>query len=379
MKYRNSPDLFAPSKIAWMILCLLSLTSGIYTCFSVKNQSFSFSSYIVAQWGIGVRRNLGYTPLATADYIRHQAVLRSSSSSSYFSKLCLFSTPSNLYCHFTAYPRKYVPIFSRGSLYSQRAPFRVEFDIAVDIELWIARERHTRAGNIPPYILGCVSEAQPLPGALHTPSQHSTDHNIPSGPLTQQQWALVNDFQTALHSESMETCSRCNERWFRIKLATRGNTTGICAQCRIKDKAEDQKPNPADRTYFYGPRNNMEPGEVPSFLPELTQVEEMLISFVHTIIEVRQVQGQQYFYRGHVAHFMNNIPKIYDRLPLLPTELDIIVLRPADTASQPSLRRQFCRDFPLYVSCLRNGARVTFLRNKVGLVQRPLSPVLALG
>ncbi|KAJ5405967.1 hypothetical protein N7465_007251 [Penicillium sp. CMV-2018d] len=61
--------------------------------------------------------------------------------------------------------------------------------------------------------------------------------------------------------------------------------------------------------------------------------------------------------RGRVAHFMNNIPKIYDRLPLLPTELDIIVLRPADTAGQPSLRRQFCRDFPPYVSCLRNGAR----------------------
>ncbi|KAJ5237993.1 hypothetical protein N7489_008084 [Penicillium chrysogenum] len=58
----------------------------------------------------------------------------------------------------------------------------------------------------------------------------------------------------------------------------------------------------------------------------------MLISFVHTIIEVRQVRGQQYFYRGHVAHFLVNIPKIYDRLPLLPTELDLVVLRPADTA-----------------------------------------------
>ncbi|CAI7582847.1 unnamed protein product [Penicillium viridicatum] len=52
-----------------------------------------------------------------------------------------------------AYPRKYVPFLSRDSLYSQRVPLREEFDIAVDIELWIARERHTRVPNIPPYIL----------------------------------------------------------------------------------------------------------------------------------------------------------------------------------------------------------------------------------
>ncbi|CAP79925.1 Pc12g02980 [Penicillium rubens Wisconsin 54-1255] len=75
------------------------------------------------------------------------------------------------------------------------------------------------------------------------------------------------------------------------------------------------------------------------------RVEEMLISLVHTIIEVRQVRGQQHFYRCHVAHFLMNIPKVYDRLPLLPTELDLVVLRPADTADRPQLRRQFNRDF----------------------------------
>ncbi|KAJ5528791.1 hypothetical protein N7527_002184 [Penicillium freii] len=88
----------------------------------------------------------------------------------------------------------------------------------------------------------------------------------------------------------------------------------------MKDKAEDLKPNPTDRTtYFYRPQNNMDPGKIPSFLPGLTQVEEMLISFFHTIIEVRQVRGQQHFYRRHVAHLVTTIPKIYDRLPLLPS------------------------------------------------------------
>ncbi|KAJ5528790.1 hypothetical protein N7527_002183 [Penicillium freii] len=63
----------------------------------------------------------------------------------------------------------------------------------------------------------------------HAPSQYSPDDNPPSGPLTQQQWALVNDFQAALHAESMELCTRCNERWFRMKLSTRGSSVGVCA------------------------------------------------------------------------------------------------------------------------------------------------------
>jgi hypothetical protein len=59
------------------------------------------------------------------------------------------------------------------------------------------------------------------------------------------------------------------------------------------------------------------------------------------------------FYRGHVAHFLVNFPKIYDRLTLLPAELDLIVLRPADTANRPQLHRQFCHDFTVCRGAVR--------------------------
>ncbi|KOS39091.1 hypothetical protein ACN38_g10077 [Penicillium nordicum] len=48
----------------------------------------------------------------------------------------------------------------------------------------------------------------------------------------------------------------------------------------------------------------MQPDEMPLMLPELTQVEEILISRVHVFIEVRLIRGQQYRYQGHVIHFL---------------------------------------------------------------------------
>lgn len=63
-------------------------------------------------------------------------------------------------------------------------------------------------------------------------------------------------------------------------------------------------------------------------LPELPTVEEMLIARVHVVPEIRQVRGAQYHYKGHIINFMWNTRRVYDRLPLLPRELDIVLLRP---------------------------------------------------
>ncbi|KAJ5135751.1 uncharacterized protein N7515_005029 [Penicillium bovifimosum] len=152
---------------------------------------------------------------------------------------------------------------------------------------------------------------------------HSHRDIRPFDPLTDSQWALVRNSQTTLQETSMETCIRCDERWFNLKCGKKGSFRGVCRKCRTKDKQEDRKENPSERTYFYSQRNNMRSDDVPSHLPVLTQVEEMLISRVHTIIEVRQVRGQKYFYRGHVAYFLVDIPRVYDRLPLLPCELEL--------------------------------------------------------
>ncbi|KAG7403319.1 ATP-dependent DNA helicase pif1 [Fusarium oxysporum f. sp. rapae] len=57
------------------------------------------------------------------------------------------------------------------------------------------------------------------------------------------------------------------------------------------------------------------------------------------------VRGQQYKYRGHVVHFLREVGLVYNQFPLLPQELNIVLLRPVNTSSHANLSRQFTRQF----------------------------------
>ena len=93
----------------------------------------------------------------------------------------------------------------------------------------------------------------------------------------------------------------------------------------------------------------MEIGAIPAHLPILTQTEEMLIARAHVHVQVRRIRGHQYKYSGHTVNFMQDNMKLYDRLPLLPANLDIVLLRPSSRNTtdreQPLLECQFERDF----------------------------------
>jgi len=92
--------------------------------------------------------------------------------------------------------------------------------------------------------------------------------------------------------------------------------------------------------------NNTDPGIVPNHLLELTQVEEMVIARAHVQILVKRVRGHQYHYTGHCATFIQNIVRTVDVLPNLPSELDIVLLRPpARHADDVRYRRQFQTGF----------------------------------
>ena len=56
-------------------------------------------------------------------------------------------------------------------------------------------------------------------------------------------------------------------------------------------------------------------------------------------------RGQQYKYTGHVINFLRDIGKVYRKLPLLPQDLEIVLLRPANSSANPRLQRQFIREF----------------------------------
>jgi hypothetical protein len=80
---------------------------------------------------------------------------------------------------------------------------------------------------------------------------------------------------------------------------------------------------------------------------------KMLIARVHLFMEVRRVRGAQYKYTGHVINFLRETTRVYAKLPLLPHDLDVVVLRPANANTDGRPRRQFMRDFRVRVAPIR--------------------------
>ena len=95
---------------------------------------------------------------------------------------------------------------------------------------------------------------------------------------------------------------------------------GICHACFLRDTG-DKTP------FLMSADNEMDPGELPGHLPELTQVEEMIIAYTHIQMLVYQYCRHQYHYSGHCVSFIQNIVKTIDVLPNLPTKLDIVLLQ----------------------------------------------------
>lgn len=88
--------------------------------------------------------------------------------------------------------------------------------------------------------------------------------------------------------------------------------------------------DPTRRQYpsWGGVLNLMDPGLIPPQLPELTMAEEMLIAGAHVQMDISRVRGCQYKYKRHVISWMRNIPKMVQRLPSRPSELQILMVKP---------------------------------------------------
>ena len=126
---------------------------------------------------------------------------------------------------------------------------------------------------------------------------------------------------------------------------------GVCRSCSIRDR-RSQTP------FLMSAENRMDPGVFPAHLPVLTQVEEMIIARAHVQMVLYRYRGHQYHYSGHCVSFMQNMVRTVDMLPNLPSELDVVVLRPSDhVENETRYRHQFRSDFRV-----RKGHIVTWLR-----------------
>jgi hypothetical protein len=66
----------------------------------------------------------------------------------------------------------------------------------------------------------------------------------------------------------------------------------------------------------------------------------MIIAQSYVQIMVHRYRGHQYHYSGYCVSFMQNTAKTVDILPNLPSELDIVVLRPSNRVIENDLQYQ---------------------------------------
>lgn len=98
--------------------------------------------------------------------------------------------------------------------------------------------------------------------------------------------------------------------------------------------------------------NRIDLGRIDYRLDKPTIVEEMLIARIYIQVECFQIRRQQQSYRGYVVSFLKDIVQVYNKLPLIPTDLNVVVLKPADaddtdTTDRTSRQLQFTREFTI--------------------------------
>ena len=95
--------------------------------------------------------------------------------------------------------------------------------------------------------------------------------------------------------------------------------------------------------------NNIDPGLVPPYLPELSDIEQLLIAPIYISMHVYYIKGAQYRYKGHVITFLRNVPLITEVLLRLLQEYDTILIRPRQRVGDRGtiVTRQFKKAFTI--------------------------------
>ena len=132
-------------------------------------------------------------------------------------------------------------------------------------------------------------------------------HELPEATLA------TTAFANQLHDKTnMFYCECCHERWINMKPSRNNNQK--CEEC-----AKDRN-NPPTWSHL----NDMDPFHphgYPFHLLQLTQIEEMWIVRSHVVMVCMQVAGGNVQYRGNVLNTQQNSERIFEYVPLLPSDL----------------------------------------------------------
>ena len=124
--------------------------------------------------------------------------------------------------------------------------------------------------------------------------------NMQESPLSLEDTAIKQKFDSIVAEDVKRYCLRCKERWFDIQT----QPDDVCKRCHQKDDKKRQ-----DEPFFYSAANHLDFGDVPTELPQLEPIEEMLISRVHVSVSVYSVHNppQSYLmYRVLIGGFLGS-------------------------------------------------------------------------
>lgn len=145
----------------------------------------------------------------------------------------------------------------------------------------------------------------------------------------------------------------CNKRQFKQNLQEfiieNAIYTNVCKVCRSKSRkgANTKKQGVPP---LMSASNKMDPSRLDYRLDKPTIVEKMLIARIHIQVECFQIRGQQQSYRRYVVLFLKDMIQVYNKLPLMPTDLNIVVLKlleadNTNTTDRYARQLQFTREF----------------------------------
>src|SRR5581483_4523617 len=137
---------------------------------------------------------------------------------------------------------------------------------------------------------------------------------------------MLKNFRKKMENIHYKICNVCNEKIPSLILVQEM----MCRRC-FSEKSVPKK---------FSAENNMDPGKVPDELKALTEIEQMLISQVFTVISVYRLRGGQTGYRGNVINFPQDVLGFTSRLPRNPSTLDVLVVR-RQSPNDPNAFRDF--------------------------------------
>ena len=78
---------------------------------------------------------------------------------------------------------------------------------------------------------------------------------------------------------------------------------------------------------LYSEKNSMHPGVFPTFVQNMTPIEELLVAPIHANIPLYRVKYGSHRYSGNCINFVHHTEEVINELPRLPKDLDILILK----------------------------------------------------